>query len=316
MKNVLKQFLFKTKLYHLNCIFNKFYVLPYHMVTAQPNGFYPETSIDLFERQIAHLAKNYKVMPLDEIVERVKKREHLRGCVAITFDDGFKDNYKNAYPILKKYKVPATIFLTTGSIENKTAPWFIKLRYLFMKTDKTHLRLSLDQPISSGQQVTFPLQTRQEKFAASEKVMTYIKNCPDTQRLQLLDRLCTELAVNDLKELDDLMLSWDEIKEMSEQKISFGAHTVSHPILTRIPLTTVEEEILQSRQTIEGRIGKQVTGFAYPFGKEPQYSPDMFAILDKLHFNYAVTTKLGSNNYHTELFALDRWGPWELSLIL
>ncbi|MEW6378722.1 MAG: polysaccharide deacetylase family protein [bacterium] len=280
------------------------------MITDKPNGFYPETSTSHFERQIAFLVKNYHVMSLDEIMERSQKGESLRGCVAITFDDGFKDNFEKAYPILKKYQVPATIFVTTSYVESGIAPWFIKLRFMFMKTDKTYLELAADK------RITAPLRTREEKFAASEKVMRYFKDCPDEQRLRLLDELGIRLAVNDFRELDNLMLSWDEIREMSEQGISFGAHTVNHPILTRIPLAVAEEEIQQSKKTIEEKVGKQVSSFAYPFGKEAQYSPEMFNILRKLHFNCAVTTIIGSNNHHTEAFALKRWYPWELSQIL
>ena len=84
------------------------------MIVDEPNGFYPETSTSDFEKQIFHLAKNYKIISLDKIVDRIKNRRSLRRCVAITFDDGFRDNYEIAYPILKKYNVPATIFLTTG----------------------------------------------------------------------------------------------------------------------------------------------------------------------------------------------------------
>lgn len=279
------------------------------MIVDSPNGFFPETSTHQFEKQIEYLARNYKIISMDEIIDRVIKREPLRRYVAITFDDGFKDNYKNAYPILKKYYVPATIFLTTGYIENRTIPWFIKFRYMFMRTDKTDLNLSLNR------QIVLPMRTMWEKHTASERVMAYLKNCPDGKRLQLLDRLSMELAVNDFKGLNDLMLSWNEIKEMSENGISFGAHTVNHPILTKIPLNKVEEEILQSKQTIEKRINKPVTGFAYPFGKEAQYSTDIFKILNKLRFKFALTTRMGANSYHCEVFALNRSGPWELSMI-
>jgi peptidoglycan/xylan/chitin deacetylase (PgdA/CDA1 family) len=280
------------------------------MIVNEPNGFYPQTSTRDFEKQIAHLARNYKVISLDEIVERVKKRNSLRSCVAITFDDGFRDNYENAYPILKKYNVPATIFLTTGYIEDGTAPWFIKLRYIFMKTEKNRFQFSLNDKT-----ISLPMRTREEKFAASDRAMACLKACPDEERLALLDRLCEELEINDFRELNNLMLTWDQVKEMSENGISFGAHTVSHPVLSRIPMEKAEKEIRESKKTIEEKVGKSVASFAYPFGKKAQYSPAMFDMLSELGFKCAVTCENGVNDLDTNLFELRRSSPWEVTVL-
>lgn len=279
------------------------------MIVDEPNGFYPETSTRDFEKQIVHLAKNYKIISLDEIVHRIKNRRSLRSCVAITFDDGFRDNYEIAYPILKKYNVPATIFLTTGYIDSGAAPWFIKLRYIFMQTAKTHFHLS-----HKDTTISHPMNTKNEKFAASDRAMAYLKDCPDEERLPLLDRLCDELEVNDFQGLDNLMLTWDKIKEMAKNGISFGAHTVNHPILSRMSIEMAEREIRESKRTIEEKLKKTATSFAYPFGKKTQYTPQIFPILHELGFKCAVTTELGINNWDTGLFVLNRPAPWELSI--
>ena len=310
LKHLIKQLLFKTKLYKLSLLQNRFYIIPYHMIVDKPNGFYPETSTADFEKQIAHLVKNYRVISLDEIVERVKTRSSLRCCVAVTFDDGFRDNYEIVYPILRKYNIPATIFLTTGYIDSGTAPWFIKFRYIFMKTEKTELRLRLDD-----KNIFFPMHTKKAKFAASDRVMAYLKSCPEKQRLLLLDRLCKKLEVNEFQGIDNLMLTWDQIKPMASHGISFGAHTVNHPILSRISIEIAEREILESKNTIEKEIEKSVTSFAYPFGKKSQYTPQIFPILQELGFKCAVTTGLRPNTYSVNLFEFNRPVPWEFSLL-
>lgn len=310
LKHLIKKLLFKTKLYKLSLLQNKFYIIPYHMIEDGPNGFYPETLTANFEKQIVHLVKNYRVISLDEIVKRIKIKRSLRHSVAITFDDGFRDNYEIAYPILRKYDVPATIFLTTGYIDSGTAPWFIKFRYIFMKTEETELRLRLDD-----KNILFPMHTKKAKFAASDRVMAYLKSCPNEQRLSLFDTLCKELEVNEFQGLDNLMLTWDQIKEMTENGISFGAHTVSHPILSRISIEIAEREILESKNKIEEQIGKPVTSFAYPFGKKSQYTPQIFPILHELGFKCAVTTGLRPNTHSVSLFELNRPVPWEFSLM-
>ena len=87
------------------------------------------------------------------------------------------------------------------------------------------------------------------------------------------------------------MLTWDQIKEMAENDISFGAHTVNHPVLSRIPLNKAEYEIVESKKRIEENIGKPVTSFAYPFGKKSQYSSALFPILRDFEFKCAVRTE-------------------------
>jgi len=309
-KRIAKQLLFAAKGYRLNAILNRFYIIPYHMIVDEPNGFYPETSTADFEKQIAHLVKNYRVISLDKIVERVKTKRSLRRCVAITFDDGFRDNYEIAYPILRKYNIPVTIFLTTSYIDSGTALWFIKLRYIFMKTEKTELRLRLDD-----KNILLPMHTKEAKFTASDRVMAYLKSCLDEQRLSLLDRLCDELEVNDFQGLYNLMLTWDQIKEMSKNDISFGAHTVNHPILSRISIEMAEREIQESKKNIEEKLGNPITSFAYPFGKKAQYSSDLFPVLEKLGFKCAVTTETEVNTQSTPLFELNRGIPWEIGMI-
>jgi len=310
LKPLIKQLLFKYRLYKLSSLQNRFYIIPYHMIVDEPNGFYPETSTHVFEKQIVHLAKNYKIISLDEIVERVKNKRSLRRCVVITFDDGFRDNYEIAYPILRKYNVPATIFLTTGYIENGTAPWFIKLRYIFMKTERTHLQLS-----HKGTTISLPMRTRKEKFAASDKAMAYLKCCNDRDRLPILDILCEKLGVSTFEGLNNLMLTWDQIREMAENGIYFGAHTVTHPILSQTSLRIAEREIQESKKTIEEKIGKPVSSFAYPFGKKSQYNADIFPILQNLGFECAVTTNVAPNIYDTNLYELNRPAPWDISFL-
>lgn len=111
------------------------------------------------------------------------------------------------------------------------------------------------------------------------------------------------------------MLTWDQIKEMSENRISFGAHTVSHPIMSRISIEMAEREIQESKKTIEEKIGRPITSFAYPFGKKAQYSSALFPVLEKLGFKCAVTTETAANNHRTPLFELNRGIPWKIGMI-
>ncbi len=306
-KAAVKQFLIKKHLYRLNFLRNKCYILPYHMVADEPNLFFPEISTSQFEKQIHHLVRNYHILSLEEIIERINNGKSLRRCVAITFDDGFKNNYERAYPILKKYNIPATIFLISGCIENGQPPWFIKFRYAFQSTRKMELKIDL-----RGETLAMPLITFQDRLECSNKIMSILKCSANEERTDLLDKIFHALKVNDFTELNGMMLSWDQIKEMSGNRISFGAHTVSHPILSQISLKDAEKEILMSKDVIEAHVGKKINIFAYPFGRQAQYSLGLIALLQRGGFICAVTTEHGENNHASSLYELKRSFPWEL----
>jgi len=277
------------------------------MIVDDPNGFYPETSTKVFERQIEHIAKHYNVLPLEDIAQRAHRGRSVRGCVAITFDDGFRDNYLNAYPILRRLGLDATIFLTTGYIDSGETPWFIKLRHMFMTTQENRFHFKL-----GNQEVDMPMETPPQKFACSNVAMTYLKTCPDGERPAALERLRERLKVTVAPE--GLMLDWKEIKEMAGNGMSFGAHTVNHPVLSQVTLADAEMEIRASKQRIEQELGMPVLSFAYPFGRRAEFSDRIPPLLRSLGFTCAVTTEPGSNLPGEDLYQLKRSPPWELSL--
>jgi peptidoglycan/xylan/chitin deacetylase (PgdA/CDA1 family) len=321
IKKSIKTLLFKSRAYKINAFLNRCNILMYHMVVDKPTGFYPEIATADFEKHIRHLSKNYTFISLDELVRRMKNNQSLRGCVVLTFDDGFKDNYTTAFPILKKYNAPATIFLTTGRIEDGKPPWFVKTRHVFMQTQKEEIDYTLD-----NKKMVLPLRTRHERFESATRVMAHLKNCPDNNmRQDIISRLEEELYGKEFTQLDGLMLTWDQIREMAEHQISMGAHTINHPVLSSINRADMEKEILTSKEIIEEKIHQPVTTFAYPFGKKEHYNTDSIDILKKLSIECAVTTEFGYNTHKNDLYQLNRylqgivkpydfyWHPYSLS---
>jgi len=310
LRYLLKKILFRAGLYRINKLRNEAYILPYHMIVDKSCGFYPETPLNVFEAQIAHVAKNYSVLPLDEIADRLKFHKSVRGLMAITFDDGFADNYTKAYPLLVKYGLPSTIFLTTGAIDTGDAPWFLKIRYAFMRTRKRIIKLPLNK---DGTELR--LGSPHERYKASELVMRYLRTCHNAERIRFLMELWAALDIADFEGMGRLMLKWEEIREMSANGVSFGAHTVTHPIMTRISKEAAEEEMRTSKQRIEDLIGKPVTCFAYPFGKKGDCSSEVFGMAKELGFSCAVTSEAHVNRRDTNLFDLGRSYPWEFGVL-
>jgi len=310
-KSLIKKLVFGSRLHRLRFFRNECYILAYHMISDEPNGFFPESSLETFTKQIKYLIKNYRVLPLVEIAQRISGGKSVRRCAAVTFDDGFRDNYEKAFPILKQLEVPATIFLTTGFVESGQSPWFIEFRYLFMQTPKRHLEIEL-----AGQTQSFSLANPLEKRSASDMLMNYMQSCPNEERLSILRHLPSILDVDLTDRLQSLMLTWDQIREMSQNGISFGAHTVTHPVLTRISPETLRREVSGSKATIEEKTGLSANVFAYPFGKRKHYPRSAPMILKDLGFLCAVTTEPGANSANTPIYELKRSHPMEMSFVL
>jgi hypothetical protein len=310
-KSLIKNLVFRCRLHRLRFFRNECYILAYHMICDEPNGFFPESSLETFIKQIKYLIQNYRVLPLVEIAQRMSGGKSVRRCAAVTFDDGFRDNYEKAFPILKQLQIPATIFLTTGFVESGQAPWFIEFRYLFMQTPKSRLEIKL-----AGQTQSFPLANPLEKRSASDMLMNYMQSCPNEERLSILRLLPSILDVDLTDRLQSLMLTWDQIREMSQNGISFGAHTVTHPVLTRISPDTLRREVSGSKATIEEKTGLSVNVFAYPFGKRGHYPRSAPMVLKDLGFLCAVTTEPGANSPNTPIYELKRSHPMEMSFVL
>jgi peptidoglycan/xylan/chitin deacetylase (PgdA/CDA1 family) len=280
------------------------------MISITPNGFFPESSFSDFKKQMTFLANYFRVMTLDELVKKAKNRNSVSSCVAITFDDGYKDNYEIAFPILKRYSLPATIFLSTGYIGNQRIPWFLKVRYIFMKSVITEVSFF---PIWNDLRI--PIKTVEQKYNASSQAINSLKFRSHKERNDLIDGLCFKLGVTEFEDLKGLMLDWNQIQKMDENGITFGAHTVNHPVLSHLPIDLAEYEIRKSKETIEKKLDKPVSTFAYPFGKKSDYDQRIFPLLKKMAFSCALTTEKYPNRPSVNLFELNRHQPWALSLI-
>lgn len=271
-------------------------VLMYHRISKEIDN------IDLskkkkFEEQMGHLSENYNVITFDKLVDCYKTKKKIpRNSVIITFDDGYKDNYEIAYPILKKYKLPATIFLTTGHINNNELFWWDKIAYIINKTKIKKFTLK-----EIG---TFSLVNKERVI---REIQEKFKKVDEGKKDYLIDKIAKKLRVN-IPKKGNTFLSWNNVREMSKNNISFGAHTVTHPILTRISLKQAKDEIMNSKKKIENEINKQVSVFAYPNGTMEDMSGGIDEFLKENGFFFANSTIYGTNNLKKNLFRLKRVG--------
>ncbi len=274
---------------------NRPLVVLYHGVTATSvdktsirNYRQKHIPTDVFEKQIGWLSNNFKIVPLKEIEELCNKKiEPTEPLCAITFDDGYRDNFLEAYPILKKRGLPATIFVTTGFIDGTTALWTDLLEESISVYQKPSLTIPWDE-----HDKIYPTTTCDEKIAADLTIRFKLKKIGPGERAKILSYLAQETGVtmsDILSRKDYAPLSWEEIKEMSQNGITIGAHTEHHPILSRLSETEQREEIALSVDKIRSTIG-HCDHFAYPNGQRGDWNEVTKKILTELQIQYAWTT--------------------------
>ncbi len=278
-------------------------IIMYHridMVANHPWSTTPTIPQD-FDREIKYLHQRYRVISLDELTSALPDpdRPLAPKTAVVTIDDGYRDIYVNAYPILKKYGVPATVFPVTGHIGTGNLFWWDKVGYVIWKTKLKTLEL--------GELGTHRLASVDDRQRLVNTVVARLKQLSVNNRDELIERLVTLSEVDiPLNIGEQLVLSWDEIREMNRNGVSFGAHTVSHPILTRLPLETARKEIVDSKQHLEEELDQEITTFCYPNGKPGDFNDDIVEILKSDGFRCAVTSSPAFVSPSTNLYELPR----------
>jgi peptidoglycan/xylan/chitin deacetylase (PgdA/CDA1 family) len=257
---------------------------------------------------MAYLASYAHVCSLEESVERIKVDDITDNAIVVTFDDGYQDNFLNAFPILKEYSIPATFFLATGVIGSGCSLWHDRVFSAFRETRTTELRNF------GTQRQGYSLRTIQDRLVAQCQILKFLKSLNEEERLFWIGRLREELCVGDTEEAPDLMLTWDQVKIMHASGMAFGSHTVTHPILSRLSPVQVREEVCVSKRMIEENLGVSINTFAYPNGRPGDFDRVTKNILQESGYTCAVSTIFGANALDQDLFELRRGGPTESHL--
>ena len=280
-------------------------IFNYHRVKSG-NGRFAIDAIDSndFEKQIQILKKYFNIVPLEFAIRALPRGELRPNSVCLTFDDGYMDNYEYAYPILKRYNAPATIFLTTDFIGTGKYLWHDRILWALEKAEVTELsfvRLGIENVVIADENV-------RKKFAIS--VLEKLKTFTPEERDEMIQELYQILNINSFPQ-DILMLDWHQIKEMKSAGIAFGSHTKTHPILSMLKNEDLEEEVAGSKKIIESHLDTSIETFAYPNGRRGDFDERTKNILVQNGYKCAVTTCHGLNNQFHDLFELFRISPWE-----
>lgn len=280
-------------------------VLIFHRVLPQQDPLFPgEMTADRFDAVCAWVAQWFTVLPLDEAALRLAEGTLPSRALAITFDDGYADNRTIAAEVLRRHDLPCTFFIATGFLDGGRM-WNDTLIESVRRCTAPALDLS-DLLPEVG---IMPLGGVEARCRAIGQLIMTAKYREPAERQKLVEAVAARARA---QLPQDLMMRSEQVLELHRMGMQIGAHTVSHPILARLPRAEAWDEIVQSKRTLEGIVGADVTLFAYPNGKPGEdYGPESVELARKAGFAAAVSTQPGVSNRGTDLFQLRRFTPWD-----
>lgn len=298
-------------------------ILMYHQVCERKSDPWDlAVRPEIFESQLRHLKKKFDVVPLKELVYCLSKKKLGRNMVAITFDDGFADNYSHAVPLLEWYNLPATFYLATQPLKHRSYYWWDCLQEIIFQSKHLpiHLELSLGSYSFAYQfRKTSSLNTRHvaqinnwrygmtipnERIDLYVKLWERIKPLAPDHQFRALEKLRSWAGVEYYScRNGSTMEIYQLLKVTRNGLFSIGAHTVNHTMLGAQDENVQRFEIEESKRMIETFLGKQIDGFAYPYGN---YNGVTKSLLKNAGFQYAVSTEEKAVTYDADLFELPR----------
>lgn len=264
---------------------------------------YHKVDKDKFDTQMRYLKKNYNVISLYELISTLKSNHTFaKNTAVITFDDGYLDNYRNAYPILKKYGLPATIFVVSGLIGTKKFAWWDKISHSVLESNKHKLVFVFDRKF-----IHLDLNTKQKKLEDISFLHKFFSKYTSKKRDKAVAKLCNLLDIQGYgnKSANLLFMNWEQLKEMSRNNIEMGSHTVSHPFLSNIPSREMFLELNDSKNMIEKKLKMKVNSFCYPSG---DMNIDSRVMVKEVGYASACSIRTGIVSRKSDIFALERVG--------
>ncbi|TMQ16304.1 MAG: polysaccharide deacetylase family protein [Candidatus Rokuibacteriota bacterium] len=248
--------------------------------------------VDVFEAQLRYVRRHFTVVPLDSIVRRLEQPGAPSSrCVALTFDDGFRNHATTVYPLLRRLQLPATFFVCPGLIEQGRWLW----------SAEVDERVGSVSPASRGTLLReFPIAS---PTAAALK--TWMKTLPVGPRLDAerrLRALTPYFAATPAQRTRLEPMSWRDLASLDRNLVTVGSHTMSHPMLTTLDEVSARAEIVNSRRRLEEMLGRAVEFFCYPAGA---YSESVTEEVRR-HYRAAVTTDPGFVRPHDDRHLLRR----------
>ena len=279
-------------------------ILNYH--TAEGN----------LQDQMRYLSRHYRILHIEEALkelyatpeadQRKNSGRDRRIPLVLTFDDGYLDNYRLAWPLAKKFQAPITIYSIPGYVESGHYFWWLAAKHLLKQLDGTKVKFD---------EQTYQLSSAEERERLLKLIDTRLRYASSVDEREaflanLQQELGVSLPVRGTRENDDdaLPMTWEQMREMEESGlVSFGAHTVNHPVLSALSdREELQYEVSESRTLLEQKLGHPVLTFAYPIGKPQHFGDQSVDAVQAAGYSWALTTIEDANTQETDPYLLRR----------
>jgi peptidoglycan/xylan/chitin deacetylase (PgdA/CDA1 family) len=272
----------------------KYAIICYHTVGNTGVPFFCPLTAALFEKQIQFLKQNYRVISLSQMLEEMQSGLSTSPAVVLTFDDGYRGVYEVAYPIMKKHGVTATTYLMGKSIDENTVAWYDRIFSSVLNPATLTVRFA-------GKDRVLP--DREAKLTLAAEIVTNLRSMPDQGRIDFCRKFENEYPVV-LADLQNRFMTWEQAAAMSRDGFSFGCHTMTHPVLSKVSPEKLVAELSECKSLLEKKLGSACLDFAFPFGRLAECVSQ--EAISSLGFRSAVTTVYGTNSAATSRFELRR----------
>ena len=287
-------------------------VFTYHRIAETGNDqFYDpviSASPGAFRVQMKWLHDRIRILTLEELDARVQNGGSWKEpAVFVTFDDGYRDNFDTAIPILREFKVPATFFIPTEFFESARLPWWDYVAFVIKKTETRQLNLKRCQR-GSGWPILIDLNRVSRHAAVMIIVRAFLDETIADERW-FLEQLALEAGVEvDEASLNRLLfMSWDQARQLANlgAGLTIGSHAHSHNKLANLTNLLQRCELLLSKQILERRLGREVQALAYPYGWAGTYNTTTKSMASETGYRLGFTSCEGVNQS-------DRLDPFEI----
>lgn len=243
-----------------------------------------------FDWQVDSLKRRFPILSLGRALDIIHGRAvPSQASILVTFDDGYRDNFEQAFPVLRAHGVPATFFLSTSFVGSAALPWWDAVAFVVKNSRMTRIALSYPEPAQ------FDL-TPPQRARSIVEIQQSFKSPSVTDADRFFNELEAACGVKSpAGGAQSSFMSWNEARLMRDGGMSFGSHTHTHPILSKLPYARQLEELCLSRQILEKELGGTIDTLAYPDGQPETFNDDTVAALKEARYTTAFSYYSGVN---------------------
>ncbi len=260
----------------------------YHRFAPTSSGDARRVDADCLEGQLGYILAHHEIWNPDRYLQLLTAGvfEASRPPVVVTVDDGYADFYTVAFPLLRRHGIGATVFVTTGFIAGRCWFWWDRLSYLLRAAPRGERRFTVAGVTAHGDPAAV-----EARRALWRVFANHLSTLPDDDKETALADLAEALQVALPAQAppEYAGMTWDQIRELADHGMTLGAHTLSHPVLSRVDNDRAWQEISRSRDELAEQIGRDVVWFCYPQGLPTDFRPETVELVRQAGFRGCFT---------------------------